>query len=57
VPRLIAEAPPAASQPMNHLTLAVVGATLADGSDGFYLLANWQNIAAERLLDHRCRQG
>jgi CDP-diacylglycerol pyrophosphatase len=57
VPRLIAEAPPAASQPMDHLTLAVVGATLADGSDGFYLLANWQNIAAERLLDHRCRQG
>jgi CDP-diacylglycerol pyrophosphatase len=57
VPRLIASAPPAADHPMNEVTLAVVGATLTDGSDGFYLLASWQNISAERLLDHDCRTG
>lgn len=57
IARLVAAAPPAADHPMAHVTLAVVGATLADGSDGFYLLANWQNAAAERLLDHTCRPG
>jgi CDP-diacylglycerol pyrophosphatase len=57
IPRLIAAAPPAADHPMNHVTLAVVGATLSDGAEGFYLLANWQNASAERLLDHHCRQG
>ena len=57
IPRLIAAAPPAADHPMDHVTLAVVGATLSNGADGFYLLANWQNASAERLLDHHCRQG
>jgi CDP-diacylglycerol pyrophosphatase len=56
VPRLVADAPPAADNPMDHVTLAVVGATLRDGSSGFYLLANWANSSAERLLDHRCRE-
>jgi CDP-diacylglycerol pyrophosphatase len=54
VPQLIAAAPPAAKAPAGAATLAVVGARLADGSDGFYLLANWQNTSAERLLDHDC---
>lgn len=53
--KLLADAPPAAEYPMADATLAVVGARLADGSDGFYLLANWRNSSAERLLDHRCR--
>jgi CDP-diacylglycerol pyrophosphatase len=55
VAQLIAEAPPADDHPMGDVTLAVIGATLDDGSDGFYLLANWRNRSAERLLDHRCR--
>jgi CDP-diacylglycerol pyrophosphatase len=55
VAQLIAEAPPAGDHPMGDVTLAVVGATLPDGSEGFYLLANWRNKSAERLLDHRCR--
>jgi CDP-diacylglycerol pyrophosphatase len=55
VAQLIAAAPPGGDRAMDEVTLAVVGATLADGSDGFYLLANWQNKSAERLLDHRCR--
>jgi CDP-diacylglycerol pyrophosphatase len=53
--RLLAEAPPAAEYPMADATLAVVGATLPGGKAGFYLLANWRNSSAERLLDHRCR--
>jgi CDP-diacylglycerol pyrophosphatase len=56
IPRLVADAPPARDHPMGHVTLAVVGATLSDGSDGFYLLANWQNLSAESLLDHHCRE-
>ena len=56
VPRLVADSPPALNHPMGHVTLAVVGTTLSDGSDGFYLLANWQNLSAEALLDHHCRE-
>jgi CDP-diacylglycerol pyrophosphatase len=55
VARLLAAAPPASTQPMAHATLAVVGARLKDGSDGFYLVANWANSSAERLLDHSCK--
>jgi CDP-diacylglycerol pyrophosphatase len=55
VARLIADAPPARDHPMGHVTLAVVPETLSDGSDGFFLLANWQNLSAEALLDHHCR--
>ena len=57
IARLVAEAPPAAEYPMANATLAVVGATLSNGRPGFYLLANWRNSSAERLLDHRCRTG
>jgi CDP-diacylglycerol pyrophosphatase len=57
VAQLIAAAPPADNHDMGDVTLAVIGMTLADGTDGFYLLANWQNKSAERLLDHRCRAG
>jgi len=53
--RLMAESPPAANTPLDHATVAVIGATLADGSDGFYVLANWTDASAERLLDHQCR--
>ena len=55
VARLIADAPQKVTQPIGHATLALVGAKLADGSDGFYLLANWANSSAERLLDHDCK--
>lgn len=55
IARLIADAPPARNHPMGHVTLAVVPETLRDGSDGFLLLANWQNLSAEALLDHHCR--
>jgi CDP-diacylglycerol pyrophosphatase len=55
VARLLAAAPPASDNPMGDATLAVIPATLADGTDGFYLLANWENTSAERLLDHDCR--
>ena len=55
VVKLMATAPPAAAAPSGWATLAVVGAKLPDGADGFYLLANWGNTSAERLLDHACR--
>lgn len=55
IARLVADAPPARDHPMGHVTLAVVPETLSDGSDGFFLLANWQNLSAEALLDHHCR--
>ena len=55
VARLLAAAPPAANAPMGHATLAVAPATLADGTQGFFLLANWADSSAERLLDHECR--
>ena len=55
VPQLMAAAPPAAVASPGSATVALVGATLADGSDGFYILANWTNSSAERLLDHSCR--
>jgi CDP-diacylglycerol pyrophosphatase len=55
IARLVADAPPAHDHPMGHVTLALVPETLRDGSDGFFLLANWQNLSAEALLDHHCR--
>ncbi len=40
---------------MGRETLVVAGATFADGSPGFFLLANGQDHAfGESLLDHRC---
>jgi len=55
IPKLMAEAPPAANITLDHATVAVAPATLRDGSEGFYLLVNWTDSSAERLLDHRCR--
>ncbi|MDR3474586.1 MAG: CDP-diacylglycerol diphosphatase [Devosia sp.] len=55
VTRLVADSPPAADTPLDRATVAVIAAKLADGSDGFYLLANWTDSSAERLLDHACR--
>ena len=55
IARLIVESPPAADVPLGHATVAVIGAKLADGSDGFYVLANWTDSSAEQLLDHKCR--
>ena len=56
VARLLAESPQAdGPMPLDRATLAVIPASLADGSDGFYVLANWSNASAERVLDHECR--
>jgi len=55
IPKLITEAPPAADTALDHATVAITAATLRDGSDGFYLLVNWTDSSAERLLDHQCR--
>jgi CDP-diacylglycerol pyrophosphatase len=56
IARLTAESPPAdGATPLDDASVAVVPATLADGSDGFFLLANWSNASAERILDHQCK--
>jgi len=55
IPKLMATAPPAADTTLDHATVGIVPATLRDGSDGFYLLVNWTDSSAERLLDHQCR--
>jgi CDP-diacylglycerol pyrophosphatase len=52
---LVAGAPPGGKTPLDHATVAIAAGKLADGSDGFYLLANWNNSSAERLLDHDCK--
>jgi len=40
---------------MSNASVAAIGAVLADGQDGFYLLVNFDNVSSERLLDHSCR--
>jgi len=56
VARLVADSPQAdGPMPLDGATVAVIGSTLADGSDGFYVLANWSNASAEHVLDHQCR--
>lgn len=55
IPKLMTESPPAADTTLDHATVGIVPATLRDGSDGFYLLVNWTDSSAERLLDHQCR--
>ena len=58
--RLLADGVPGAAADMAHQTLAVVGATLPDGSPGFILLAGHVDAAlplgwgAEELQDHAC---
>jgi CDP-diacylglycerol pyrophosphatase len=57
--KLLAESSPAARSDMGSETLAVAGATFADGKDGFYLLSRRSRgedaAAAEDLLDYHCR--
>jgi CDP-diacylglycerol pyrophosphatase len=57
--KLLAETSPAARSDMGGETLAVAGATFADGKDGFYLLSRRSRgddaAAAEDLLDYHCR--
>ena len=53
--RLLADGEPGAAAAMGQWTLAVAGATLADGSLGFVLLANHGiGAGAEELQDHAC---
>jgi len=53
---------PFAARNPGAMSLAVVGATLADGTDGFYLVVDqalprkWGTGQAEDLLDHFCGQ-
>ncbi len=57
---LLARGDPAARRRMPLETLAVIGATFADGSPGFYLLSDHADFLrgdtgfAESLLDHGC---
>ena len=57
---LLARGDPAARRRMPLETLAVIGATFADGSPGFYLLSDHADLLrgdsgfAEGLLDHAC---
>jgi CDP-diacylglycerol pyrophosphatase len=56
--KLLADSSPAAKSDMASETLAVAGATFADGSHGFYVLSRHSRrddaAAAEDLLDYRC---
>jgi CDP-diacylglycerol pyrophosphatase len=57
--KLLADSSAAARSDMASETLAVAGATFADGSDGFYVLSRRSRgedaAAAEDLLDYRCK--
>jgi CDP-diacylglycerol pyrophosphatase len=57
--KLLADSSPAARSDMGSETLAVAGATFADGTDGFYLLSRRSRgddaAAAEDLLDYHCK--
>jgi CDP-diacylglycerol pyrophosphatase len=57
--KLVAQSSPAARDDMAYETVAVAGATFADGSDGFYLLSRrsrgGDTAAAEHLLDYKCK--
>jgi len=55
VAALISRGLPRVRRLMEGVSVAVVGTTLADGRDGFLLLANDSNGMAETLLDHSCR--
>jgi len=54
---LIASGLPRARSAMYRVNVVVVGAELAGGRPGFYILANWDKVAAERLMDHGCAIG
>jgi CDP-diacylglycerol pyrophosphatase len=56
--KLVAEGSEAARDDMASETLAVAGATFADGREGFYLLSRrseGEGAAAEHLLDYTCK--
>jgi len=58
--KLLADGLPGARESMGSETLVMVGASFADGRDGFYLLADRVDLLAgdrasgEELLDHDC---
>jgi CDP-diacylglycerol pyrophosphatase len=58
--KLLARGLPSGKFAMRSQTLAVIGATFADGRTGFYLLANDSGasprkiVGAEALLDDKC---
>jgi len=58
--KLLADGDPAARADMGRETLAVIGATFADGRPGFYLLSDRAEVlsmnraSSETLLDHDC---
>jgi CDP-diacylglycerol pyrophosphatase len=58
--KLLADGIPGARESMGSETLVMVGASFADGRDGFYLLADHVDLLAgdrasgEELLDHDC---
>lgn len=54
---LIAAGLPRARDAMYRVNVVVVGAELAGGRPGFYILANSDKAAAERLMDHSCAMG
>ena len=57
---LLVRGDPGAARRMSRETLAVIGATFSDGSPGFYLLSDHEDLVhndagfAEGLLDHGC---
>ncbi|ESZ25388.1 CDP-diacylglycerol diphosphatase [Mesorhizobium sp. L2C067A000] len=51
---IVAAGLPQARRAMHRVNIVVVGAELAHARPGFYILANWEHSAAERLLDHDC---
>jgi len=55
VAALISRGLPGARTSMKRVSVAIVGTTLANGREGFLLLANDSNVVAETLLDHSCR--
>jgi CDP-diacylglycerol pyrophosphatase len=55
VAALVKQGVPKAGRAMGRFTIGAIGATLRDGSDGFYLFASGAGGPAEDLLDHACR--
>jgi CDP-diacylglycerol pyrophosphatase len=51
---IIAAGLPQARRAMSRVNVVVVGAELTNARPGFYILANWDAVAAERLMDHDC---
>lgn len=54
---LIADGLPVARGAMYRVNVVVVGAEFPGNRPGFYILANLDKVAAERLMDHSCAVG